>query len=228
MMGRTMGNTQKFVLGALVGSVMLTVAGCEQQTRVPGNTINPGKSVIGGSATGPATAPSLQPDATPSTRSIMQPTVNPEPIVPPPPMPFSATIGFPDGGADIDDAARRTIDGILADPVTATGGAIVLHGSSDSHGSDAQNKAMSRRRAQAVARYLERHGIAKDRVSVIALGEGRPVAPNLNLDGSDNPAGRAKNRRVDVIVSPGTTKQPETPPTARSTPVVSEHPDQPQ
>ena len=79
---------------------------------------------------------------------------------------------------------------VLSLPVAAQG-AIVLRGSSDSRGSDADNKAASKRRAEAVARYLEAHGVAKDRLTVIALGEDRPVAPNANLDGSDNPAGRA-------------------------------------
>jgi len=32
------------------------------------------------------------------------------------------------------------------------------------------------------------------------LGETKPVAPNTNLDGSDNPAGRQKNRRVEILI----------------------------
>ena len=31
-------------------------------------------------------------------------------------------------------------------------------------------------------------------------GEAKPVAPNINLDGNDNPEGRQKNRRVEVTV----------------------------
>ena len=33
---------------------------------------------------------------------------------------------------------------------------------------------------------------------VAGYGETQPVAPNNNEDGSDNPAGRALNRRVDI------------------------------
>jgi OOP family OmpA-OmpF porin len=33
---------------------------------------------------------------------------------------------------------------------------------------------------------------------VIALGETRPIAPNAKPDGSDDSAGRARNRRVEI------------------------------
>jgi outer membrane protein OmpA-like peptidoglycan-associated protein len=35
------------------------------------------------------------------------------------------------------------------------------------------------------------------------LGETRPVAPNQNPDGSDNPTGRQQNRRVEVVILAG-------------------------
>jgi len=31
-------------------------------------------------------------------------------------------------------------------------------------------------------------------------GESKPVAPNENADGSDNPSGRALNRRVEIFI----------------------------
>jgi outer membrane protein OmpA-like peptidoglycan-associated protein len=33
------------------------------------------------------------------------------------------------------------------------------------------------------------------------LGAALPVAPNTNPDGSDNPEGRHKNRRVEIVLS---------------------------
>jgi OOP family OmpA-OmpF porin len=39
-------------------------------------------------------------------------------------------------------------------------------------------------------------------MTVIGLGEDRPVAPNAHLDGSDDPEGRARNRRVEIEVTP--------------------------
>jgi OOP family OmpA-OmpF porin len=202
MKGKTMTNRHSIALGALVGLAALALAGC-RQSREAGNAASaPGNKTVFG-APAPTPTPAAVASATPSPRSIMQPDVIAEPIVPPPPMPFDATIGFPEGGSKLDEAATQALDAVLANPVTATGGAIVLRGSSDSRGSDADNKAASKTRAEAVAHYLEKHGVAKDRLTVIALGEDRPVAPNANLDGSDNPQGRAKNRRVDLTVSPG-------------------------
>lgn len=149
-----------------------------------------------------AVAQPVQP--TPAPRSIMQPSVIPEPTpTPTPPEPVSRTIPFPDGGSQLDDAAKAMLDQLIANPTTASGGMIVLRGSSDSAGSDEDNLVTSRKRAEAVAAYLKAKGIAPDRLTIIALGEGRPAAPNVKLDGSDNPDGRARNRRVDIVVSPG-------------------------
>ena len=77
---------------------------------------------------------------------------------------------------------------------------VTLEGHADSIGSDAYNMDLSRRRATAVADELIAHGVRRDRVAVEAHGERRPVAPNTNADGTDNPAGRARNRRVEAVI----------------------------
>lgn len=218
-----MTHRHSIAAGALAGLAALALAGCQQETAPAGNAATPGNKTVFAAPT-PTPTPAAVASATPSPRSIMQPDVIAEPIAPPPPMPFNATIGFPEGGAKLDTAASQALDAVIANPVTATGGAIVLRGSSDSRGSDADNKAASKKRAEAVAQYLEAHGVAKDRVTVIALGEDRPVAPNANLDGSDNPAGRAKNRRVDLTVSPGGAPEPAASPTPSPSPSAT--PDQ--
>lgn len=143
-------------------------------------------------------------EPTPPARSIMQPSVIPEPAPTPPPLArISETIYFAEGGFQLDDAARAVLDQLIANPTMASGGAIILRGSSDSAGSDRDNIDMSRKRGEAVAAYLTAKGIAPERMTVIALGEGRAIAPNVNLDGSDNSDGRARNRRVDIAVVPG-------------------------
>jgi len=142
----------------------------------------------------------------------MQPTVTQESVVPPPLVPISGTVGFPNGGAALDQAARDELDKLASDPATAAGGPVILRGSTDSSGSDADNLAMSRRRALAVSAYLKSKGVDPSRIQIVALGEGRPVAPDRNLDGSDNPAGREKNRRVDIEIDlPKEPEAPETP-----------------
>ena len=77
-----------------------------------------------------------------------------------------------------------------------------VEGHTDSTGSEPHNRRLSQRRAEAVAKYLEQKGIAADRLDAVGRGSGRPIAPNRNPDGSDNPQGRAKNRRTEFHIVP--------------------------
>jgi len=53
-----------------------------------------------------------------------------------------------------------------------------------------------------VAQWLmARAGANRANLQTRGLGKTRPVAPNANPDGSDNPEGRAKNRRVEITVT---------------------------
>ena len=72
-------------------------------------------------------------------------------------------------------------------------------GYTDSKGSDDYNVGLSRRRAAAVAAALRAElGGAAPPLRTRGRGEADPVAPNTRPDGSDNPRGRARNRRVEV------------------------------
>jgi len=114
--------------------------------------------------------------------------------------PLEMTIGFAQGGASLDDAAKAALDDALASAQMAEDGPIVLRGHSDSGGSDAANMRASRNRAQSVRDYLVENGVASDRIEIIAFGEQNPVAPNALPDGSPNEAGRERNRRVELVV----------------------------
>ena len=113
-----------------------------------------------------------------------------------------ATIGFPEGGAGLGGEAKAALDRLAADAAVKKG-RLVLRGHSDSEGDDAANRIMSRKRAEAVRDYLARKGLDRSRMSVIALGETRPIAPNARPDGSDDSAGRARNRRVEIELDRG-------------------------
>lgn len=174
--------------------------------------------------------PTREPAATPSTaaieevtgnalaephQSIMQPAVVNEvepPPPPPPPKPFEATMLF-EAGAALSEAAKTRLAEVVDVAKRAGDSAIVIRGSTDSQGDDAANLRVSRRRAEAVRDYLAGQGIAPERMTVIALGEGRPVAPNVRLDGVPDEEGRRRNRRVDVVVQPGAAR-PQAAPTA--------------
>ncbi|MGZ3932117.1 MAG: OmpA family protein [Bacteroidia bacterium] len=70
----------------------------------------------------------------------------------------------------------------------------------DSKGNDNYNEKLSQRRAESVVNYLMEKGIRKQRLLAKGYGESKPVAPNDNPDGSDNPEGRALNRRTDFRI----------------------------
>ena len=80
---------------------------------------------------------------------------------------------------------------------------IVIEGHTDSFGGDQVNLALSQSRAESVGEYLlanMRELVASD-VKPIGFGESRPVANNETVEG------RAKNRRIDVVIRPKTPAQ---------------------
>ena len=102
--------------------------------------------------------------------------------------------------------ARRKIHDIaeVLNGATTRRRAISVEGHSDALGSDVYNTRLSRKRAIAVADELVFSNVRRDRISIEARGESMPVAPNANPDGTDNPDGRARNRRVEIVLlSPG-------------------------
>ena len=71
----------------------------------------------------------------------------------------------------------------------------------DAKGTEEYNLALSERRSLSVKNYLINVGkIAKNRLENKWYGESKPVAPNTNSDGSDNPEGRDLNRRTEFKV----------------------------
>jgi outer membrane protein OmpA-like peptidoglycan-associated protein len=78
---------------------------------------------------------------------------------------------------------------------------IDIAGHTDSEGDDEDNLKLSEERAHAVAVWLEQHSPRRHpRFVEKGYGRTRPVAPNHNPDGSDNPDGRARNRRIDILL----------------------------
>lgn len=76
---------------------------------------------------------------------------------------------------------------------------VVILGFTDSKGDDSYNLKLSKRRADSVKIWLAKNGTAT-RFMSDGKGEKDPVAPNAMPDGSDNPDGRQKNRRVEITV----------------------------
>jgi photosystem I P700 chlorophyll a apoprotein A2 len=76
-----------------------------------------------------------------------------------------------------------------------------IGGYTDAVGSADFNQRLSEARAGVVREALAILGIDRGRVTARGYGTARPVAPNTNPDGSDNPAGRARNRRVEILLA---------------------------
>lgn len=73
---------------------------------------------------------------------------------------------------------------------------IEVIGHTDNTGSAAYNQDLSQRRAVAVAAVLRESGVPGARIAAYGRGEDQPIASNLTPDG------RAKNRRVEIIIRP--------------------------
>ena len=78
---------------------------------------------------------------------------------------------------------------------------VSVEGHADAIGSEAYNLALSQHRAEAVGQELRYEGVREAGLTTKGYGKKYPVAPNTNADGSDNPTGRAKNRRVEVVIA---------------------------
>lgn len=79
---------------------------------------------------------------------------------------------------------------------------VVIEGHTDARGTAQYNQRLSERRAQAVKRWFqERGGLKTAALETRGWGAKKPVAPNAKPDGSDNPEGRQKNRRVEIVIA---------------------------
>ena len=80
-------------------------------------------------------------------------------------------------------------------------GTIRIEGHTDAKGAPAYNSKLSQRRAASVAKWLVDREAVKARFASSGFGAQKPVAPNTKPDGSDDPGGRQKNRRVEIVFS---------------------------
>ncbi|NLS26579.1 Peptidoglycan-associated lipoprotein [Sphingomonas sp. S2M10] len=189
-------------------ALMGLLAGCEARAPARDNAATANRSILaeedGLANNSAAEAP----------KSILRPEVVPDEPEKPELKPVDLVVPFGTSGLKLDDAGRALLDEVLANPTTAAGGTITISGHTDTRGNDRDNLIASRKRAEAVRDYLLSKGVAADRMTVVALGETRALVPNAKADGSDDPEGRAKNRRVEVQVALPQTVPAETAPAA--------------
>jgi outer membrane protein OmpA-like peptidoglycan-associated protein len=81
------------------------------------------------------------------------------------------------------------------------GAPVAIEGHTDGKGTDAYNLPLSRKRAEAVRDWLvKKGGATAARITTRGWGKAKPIASNTRPDGSDDPEGRRKNRRVEITV----------------------------
>ena len=80
-------------------------------------------------------------------------------------------------------------------------GAVRVEGFTDSKGDAAYNARLSEQRAASVKEWLVSKEGLSAAMTTRGFGAANPVAPNAKPDGSDDPAGRQKNRRVEILIS---------------------------
>ncbi len=105
---------------------------------------------------------------------------------------------FAFGSAELTPAAQTAIEAVDDDIGSGGSGTVTIEGHTDAIGSDPDNQALSERRAAAVRAALEPVLGSSYQYESVGFGETKPVAPNTKPDGSDDPDGRALNRRVEI------------------------------
>jgi outer membrane protein OmpA-like peptidoglycan-associated protein len=101
---------------------------------------------------------------------------------------------FAPGKAALQPEALANLDRVVAFVSRDATRRIRIEGHTDDRGSTNLNQVLSQKRADAVREALVARGVDGVRINAVGLGETAPVSAN------DSAAGRAKNRRVEVIL----------------------------
>jgi OOP family OmpA-OmpF porin len=108
---------------------------------------------------------------------------------------FAAKNIFFESGKDIIKAnSFKELDSVASLLTVYSFLKVSIDGHTDNVGPETINKTLSIKRAEAVAKYLEAHGVSQDRLTAQGYGSAKPVADNKTAEG------KAKNRRVEINI----------------------------
>jgi outer membrane protein OmpA-like peptidoglycan-associated protein len=154
----------------------------------------------------PAPAPAPAPPPPPAVPEPVAaplpppPPAAPAPVVVPVPLPTKIVLGdavlhFANNGAELSPEGIAAVEAVARQLKAYPGEySLVVGGHTSSLGSRAHNKALSLRRAQAVAKVLIDAGLPAGKVATEGFGPDKPVAENKSR------AGQSRNRRVEIEV----------------------------
>jgi outer membrane protein OmpA-like peptidoglycan-associated protein len=115
---------------------------------------------------------------------------------------LAADVLFDFDKADVRREAQKPLKQVADIIREKAKGAVRIEGHTDSKGTDAYNQKLSDRRAQSVRDYLiKQEGLRNVSFSTSGFGAKKPAVSNTQADGSDDPAGRQKNRRVEIVIN---------------------------
>lgn len=103
---------------------------------------------------------------------------------------------FPSGRSELPGDSMALLERVKGVAQGLNASSVVVEGHTDAVGAAAANKELSQKRAEAVAKYFSSNGLSDDAIQAVGYGFEKPLATNKTKDG------RAKNRRVDVIITP--------------------------
>ncbi len=103
---------------------------------------------------------------------------------------------FATDSATLRSDLTRDIKAVAGSLLKYPNSTVEVIGHTDNSGSAAYNQDLSQRRAVSVANVLRDSGVPNGRIAAYGRGEDQPIASNLT------PAGRAQNRRVEIIIRP--------------------------
>lgn len=126
-------------------------------------------------------------------------------------VPYSPLVMNPKGGesialffelnqADLHPRAKKQLDVVVSILKASPQKKLRIGGYTDALGSDSYNLNLSQRRAEAVKQYFLGSGVPPAQVETTGFGKALPLSPNVNPDGSDNPEGRSRNRRAEILL----------------------------
>jgi outer membrane protein OmpA-like peptidoglycan-associated protein len=114
---------------------------------------------------------------------------------------LAADVLFDFDKADILPKAQQTLAQAAQIVREKAKGAVRIEGYTDAKGSDTYNQKLSERRAVSVKTWFStKENLGNVKFETQGFGAKKPVAPNTKPDGSDDPEGRQKNRRVEIII----------------------------
>jgi outer membrane protein OmpA-like peptidoglycan-associated protein len=108
---------------------------------------------------------------------------------------LASSVLFDSGKSELKPASYSVMNEVVKLMQDYPENKILIEGHTDSYGSNAYNKKLSEKRAQAVSNVLvSKYAVDSKRLKAVGYGEEKPLADNKTA------AGREQNRRVEIII----------------------------